>query len=43
MPDKAERGKGDVDIERRLAKAERTIEKLSLENELLGKASRWLT
>ena len=41
--DKAERGKGDVDLERRLAEAERAIGRLALENELLGKASRWLT
>jgi transposase-like protein len=43
MRDKADRGKGDIDLERRLAEAERTIGKLALENELLGKASRWLT
>jgi hypothetical protein len=43
MKDKAERSKPDVDLERRLGEAERTIGKLALENELLGKASRWLT
>jgi transposase-like protein len=42
MKDKADQGKGDVDVERRLAEAERTIGRLALENELLGKASRWL-
>jgi hypothetical protein len=30
-------------VQRRLAEAERTVGKLALENELLGKASRWLT
>lgn len=43
MKDKADQNKGDVDMERRLAEAERTIGRLALENELLGKASRWLT
>jgi transposase-like protein len=43
MKDKADRRSADVDVERRLAEAERTIGKLALENELLGKASRWLT
>jgi transposase-like protein len=43
MKDRADRGQGSVDVERRLAEAERTIGKLALENELLGKASRWLT
>jgi transposase-like protein len=43
MRDKADRSKSDVEVERRLAEAERTIGRLALENELLGKASRWLT
>jgi transposase-like protein len=43
MKDKAERGKGDVDLERRPAEAERTIGRLAVENELLGQASWWLT
>jgi transposase-like protein len=43
MRDKADRVAPDADLERRLAEAERTIGKLALENELLGKASRWLT
>jgi transposase-like protein len=43
MRDKADRAKPDADLERRLAEAERTIGRLALENELLGKASRWLT
>lgn len=43
MKDKADQNKGDADVERRLAEAERTIGRLALENELLGKASRWLT
>jgi hypothetical protein len=43
MKDKADRSKSDVEVERRLAEAERTIGRLALENELLGKASRWLT
>lgn len=42
MKDKADRSKSDVEVERRLAEAERTIGRLALENELLGKASRWL-
>lgn len=42
LTDKA-RGEVDVDLERRLAEAERTVGRLALENELLGKASRWLT
>jgi transposase-like protein len=43
MRDEADRSKSDVEVERRLAEAERTIGRLALENELLGKASRWLT
>jgi transposase-like protein len=43
MKDKADRAEPNADLERRLAEAERTIGKLALENELLGKASRWLT
>ena len=43
MKDKADQRKSDADLERRLAEAERTVGKLALENELLGKASRWLT
>jgi transposase-like protein len=43
MKDEADRSKSDVEVERRLAEAERTIGRLALENELLGKASRWLT
>jgi transposase-like protein len=46
--DEAMAGRGvcsaaDADLQRRLAEAERTVGKLALENELLGKASRWLT
>ena len=37
MRDRADRGTGDADLERRLAGVERTIGKLALENELLGK------
>src|SRR4029453_4313562 len=39
MRDEADRSKSDVEVERRLAEAERTIGRLALENELLGKAS----
>lgn len=42
LADKAESG-SEKDLKRRLAEAERTIGQLALENELLGKASRWLT
>ena len=46
--DEAMKGKGDrsgrdADVQRRLAEAERIVGRLALENELLGKASRWLT
>jgi len=43
MKDKADGTARSADLERRLAEAERTVGKLALENELLGKASRWLT
>ena len=42
MHDKAGRDGTEADLSRRLAEAERTIGRLALENELLGKASRWL-
>jgi len=43
MKDQAAGTARSADLERRLAEAERTVGKLALENELLGKASRWLT
>lgn len=42
LKDKAAQNGTQEDLERRLAEAERTIGRLALENELLGKASRWL-
>lgn len=42
MKDKASRDGTEADLSKRLAEAERTIGRLALENELLGKASRWL-
>ncbi len=43
LADKADRNSREADLERRLAEAERTVGRLALENELLGKASRRLT
>ena len=43
MKGKGVRSAAGADVQRRLAEAERTVGKLALENELLGKASRWLT
>jgi transposase-like protein len=43
LADKAERDGREVELERKLAEAERTVGRLALENELLGKASRRLT
>jgi transposase-like protein len=43
LHDKVKRDGTEADLARRLAEAERTIGRLALENELLGKASRWLT
>lgn len=43
LADKADRNGREADLERRLAEAERTVGRLALENELLGKASRRLT
>ncbi|MCA1838519.1 MAG: transposase [Actinobacteria bacterium] len=43
LHDKTNRDATEADLARRLAEAERTIGRLALENELLGKASRWLT
>jgi hypothetical protein len=42
MKDKAAHDGTEADLAKRLAEAERTIGRLALENELLGKASRWL-
>jgi transposase-like protein len=38
MNDKADRAEPNADLERRLAEAERTIGKLALENEFVGKS-----
>ncbi|WP_208029686.1 transposase [Rhabdothermincola sediminis] len=43
LADKADRNSREAELERRLAEAERTVGRLALENELLGKASRRLT
>jgi len=43
LHDKVKRDGTEANLARRLAEAERTIGRLALENELLGKASRWLT
>jgi transposase-like protein len=43
LADKADRNSREADLDRRLAEAERTVGRLALENELLGKASRRLT
>lgn len=43
LADKADRNGREADLERRLAEAERTVGRLALENDLLGKASRRLT
>jgi transposase-like protein len=42
LKDKAAQDGTEADLAKRLAEAERTIGRLALENELLGKASRWL-
>lgn len=43
LADKDDRNRREADLERRLDDAERTIGRLALENDLLGKASRRLT
>lgn len=43
LADKADRNHREAELERKLDDAERTIGRLALENDLLGKASRRLT
>lgn len=43
LADRDDRTRREVDLERKLDDAERTIGRLALENDLLGKASRRLT